>query len=45
LLQLLEQKSLDVDPVLTHFSNSSHLTGLPLEEVSRSERLLAVTWP
>jgi hypothetical protein len=45
LLQLLEQESVDLNPILLHVSNSSEVARLPLERINRSEKLLAVTWP
>lgn len=45
LSQLFEQERIDVDPVLSPVSNAAQLASLPLEEIIRSEKLLAVAWP
>jgi hypothetical protein len=45
LAQLLEQDRMDVTSVLSHASTSSQLAGLSLEDVNRSEKLLAINWP
>jgi hypothetical protein len=45
LSRLLEQESIDIDPLLSYVSDSSQLASLPLEGVNRSEKLLAITWP